>query len=488
MALDVEKIQRAIAGETLLDEVSLRMELEGILDEQTRRAWTESPKLWMEDKLGEFLWTKQIDVAASVAANRKTAVPSCFASGKSWLAARLTSWWIDIHPPGSAFVVTTAPTFSQVKAILWKELGRAHMKGGLIGRLNQTEWLVRMPAGNEEMVAFGKKPSDMDATAFQGIHAEFVLVIIDEAAGVPTILFDAAESLIANEASRILAIGNPEDGASEFAKICKPGSGWNVIRIPAKSTPNFSKEEVPDKLHGVLISNVYVAEKAKKWGVDSPMYKAKIDAEFPDARADGLIPIKLIQAARERKLEFGQPSMLGVDVGGGSNKSVVAHRRGGVVRVVKRDQNPDTMGTCGMVVSLLESCHAEIANVDEVGIGQGLVNRAVELGKPVVGINVGIQAKDNEHFINLRAEGYWHLRELFETGDIDIDPDDEDLVAQLVELRYKRTSRGLIQIESKDEMKRRGVESPDDADAIMLAFLPSESAPRAASSFDVGWG
>lgn len=491
--MDLDKL-RNVQNEVTLGQVNeedLRSELEDIEEELQRQKWGKSPTAWIEERLGETLWSKQREICDSVVANRKTTVPSCFASGKSYLAARLACWWIDTHPLGDAFVVTTATTMSQVKAVLWRELGRAHSKGNLPGRLNQTEWWVVNPtSGVEELVAFGRKPQDTDQTALQGIHAPFVLIIIDEAAGVPATLYDAVESLIANEDSRILAIGNPEDGTSDFAKSVLPKSGWHVIKIRAWDTPNFSGEDVSTLLKKSLISKIYVDEKRIKWGENSAMWKAKIEAEFPQSREDGLIPINLILAAQERTLEPGEPNELGVDVGGGTNKSVIAHRRGPVVRILKRTSDPDTMGTCGEVAAILKDTEATEAKVDEVGIGRGVRDRARELGLPVVGVNVGMQAKDNEHFANIRAEAYWGLRERFEAGDVDLPPkeEDDDLAAQLVELRFKRTSRGIIQIETKDEMRRRKVPSPDDADAVMLAFMDSNAAPRAPRTRRVRWG
>jgi hypothetical protein len=463
-----------------------------------RRRWISDPAIWIEERLGEATWSKQREICKSVVDNKKTAVPSCFASGKSWLAARIAAWWVDSHPPGTARVVTTASSFSQVKAILWMELGRAHSKGRLLGRLNQTEWYVVNPeTGKEELVAFGKKPQDMDPTAFQGIHAPYVLVILDEAAGVPTTLYLAADALVVNDESRMLAIGNPEDGASEFEKICRPGSGWNVIRIRAVDTPNFTNEDVPEPVKQQLLSSSWVEDKRLKWGETSPMWLAKVEAVFPEVRVDGLIPIAWIRAAQERNLTpgteknpEGKPNELGMDVGGGGNKSTVAHRRGGWCRIIYRGNNPDTMATCGDAIAILDKTGASCLKVDEIGIGRGLVDRARELEprRPVLGINVSMQSKDQEHYINLRAAAWWGIRERFESGDIDIDPNDEDTVAQLVELRYKRTSRGQIQIESKEEMKRRNIPSPDDADAIMLAFLPEEVAPRAPRLRQISWG
>ncbi len=455
--------------------------------------WRRDPVKWCNEKLGEFLWTKQEEIALSVANNRKTAVPSCFASGKSFLASRLVCWWIDIHPPGEAFVVTTATTASQVKAILWRELSRAHSKGKLLGRLNQSEWWYPMPDGREEIVAYGRKPADYDQAAFQGIHQKYVLVIVDEAAGVPAGLIDSAESLTANEYSRMLCIGNPEDATGEFAKMCSPDSDWNVVRIRADETPNFTDEKVPKLLTEVLISRIYVEEKRKKWGEKSPMWAAKILAEFPSSAEDGLIPILWIREAQDRDLSEKDREgarELGVDVGGGGDKSVIAKRIGGWVRIILRTNEPNTMTTLQAVYEALDNTGSSVAKIDEIGIGRGMVDAARHhpvYKRMVLGVNVGKKAKKKENYANIRAEAAWFVRELFRAGLIDIDPKDEDLVAQLVEIRYKRQG-GRIQIESKDEMKRRKVDSPDDFDAIVLAFIPSDMASRSPRKRRVMWG
>lgn len=457
--------------------------LSDIEQESNRRRYLLEPDSWIEEILGETIYSKQREICRSVATNKRTAVASCFSSGKSFIAARCIAAWISNHPPGEAFAITTAPTNPQVKAILWRELSRAHSAGKLRGRMNQAEWYMRMPSGKEELVAYGRKPSDMkledgkDSTiaAFQGIHAKYILVVLDEAAGIPRALFNTADSaLIVNENSRILAIGNPEDSTSAFADACKPGSGWNFIHIPYSSTPNFTGEPVSQRMKDELLSTQWIDEKRVKWGESNPLWISKALAQFPQSSSDGLIPIAWIRAAQDRCLEPGSPVELGVDVGGGGDKSTIARRLGPVVRIVHRDRNPDTMQTCGAVLAELSTSKASIAKVDMIGIGRGVVDRAKEQNKPVVGINVGEQARDKEAFTNLRAEGYWGLRERFQEGNIDIDPADEDLAAQLVDLQYKRSSSGKIQMESKEEMKRRGKSSPDDADAVMLSFLPVE--------------
>lgn len=130
---------------------------------------------------------------------------SCHGSGKSFRAARIAAWWLSTHAPGEAFVVTTAPTYKQVHAVLWREIGRAHRLADLPGRITlEDEWYI-----GQELVGFGRKPADYDPSAFQGIHARYVLVIIDEAGGVPKAIFDAVDSLATNIHARVLAIGNP---------------------------------------------------------------------------------------------------------------------------------------------------------------------------------------------------------------------------------------------------------------------------------------
>lgn len=439
-----------------------------------REIWRHDPVLWVGERLNETLWSKQRAILNSVRDHRRTAVQSAHGIGKSWTAARVVAWWLDVHPPGQARVITSAPTGDQVKAILWNEIGRAHSSGKLPGRLNQTEWWMPLPDGREELVAFGRKPAEHNPTAFQGIHERYVLVVFDEAAGIPGVLWEAADSLISNDDSRFLSIGNPDDPLSEFAAVCKPGSGVNVIRVSAFDTPNFTGETIPDHMRHRLVGPVWVEEKRRKWGETNPLYIAKVLGEFPENTTDGLIPMQWIKAAQERSLPASLPIELGTDVGGGGDRSVTACRRGPHVRIIRRDQNPDTMQTAGNLIADIRDTSATVAKVDEIGIGRGLVDRLKEQKKPVIGINVGQQARDSEAYANLRAEGYWGLRERFQEGSIDIDPADEDLAAQLVDIKYKRTSSGRIQIESKDEMKRRGKPSPDDADAVMLAFLQAK--------------
>lgn len=464
-----------------------RFDLDQIKTLTKRDHYLSHPVEWVSDKTGMYIWSVQRRIMESVRDNRRTACYSCHRIGKSAVASLIAFWWLDTHKPGEALVVTSAHSNVQVKMALWREMGRVHEKGKFPGRMNQTEyWIPIGSEGREEMVAFGRKPQDGDTTAFHGTYSKYILFIMDESCYVPQSLWDGAETLISNEHSRILAIGNPDDPNTEFARICAPGSGWNSIQVGYQDTPNFTGEDVPDEVKSMLIGPTWVEEKRKKWGEGSMLFVSKVLGQFPISSSEGLIPIQWVKAAQERTLIPTSPIELGVDVGGGHDQNVIACRRGPVVRLFKGDQSPDTMETLSKVLTKIEETGASKAKVDSIGIGKGIVDRASEMSKDqaikretpdrakraslIVGVDVREKAEDSEHFVNRRAELYWMVRDLFESGDIDIDPDDDELANQLVNLRMKR-SAGRVQIEDKDEMKKRlNGKSPDELESLMLAF------------------
>jgi hypothetical protein len=435
------------------------------------------PVAWVTERLGEYLWSAQREIAYAVRDHRHVAVRSAQDVGKSRIASRLACWWIDTHPIGDAFVVTTAPTFKQVQAVLWREMRLAHQAGALPGAMNETEWKI-----GGQLVAFGRKPADYDPDAFQGIHARHVLVILDEACGVPEALWHAAETLTANEGSHILAIGNPDDPASHFGTVSHPGSGWHTIRIDGYRSPNFTDEAVPEELRALLLSPIWVEERKRSWGEDSPLFISKVRGEFPEEAEDALIPLSWIRGAQARYEESPEESearlVLGVDVARyGSDETVIVARRGTRAWIVGRYRKQDTMATTGRVVRAIHDLGATQARVDVVGIGAGVVDRLKEQREPVIGLNAGAAPRDKKRFANMRAEWCWGLRDRFERGEITICPDDE-LAAQLAGLRYVIDSSGRIQIESKEDMRSRGIASPDIADAFMLAFSARKDPPR----------
>lgn len=433
-----------------------------------RSSYLTNPQAWAEDKVKAFLWSKQREIVQSVVFNRRTAVKSCHGPGKSFIAGILAGWWIDCHPPGEAMVVTTAPTYKQVHGILWEEIRKQHRTGGLPGRVLMTDqWYI-----GESLVGEGRKPADHDSDGFQGTHRRFVLVLIDEACGVPEVLFTGAESITTNEHCRIVAIGNPDNPSTPFAEATKPDSGWNVVTISIFDTPNFTGEEIPDELVDLLPSKQWQLDRLKKWGAESPLYKSKVLGEFPDSAEDTLIPLSWIIAAQDREIEptRADESKIGVDVARyGTDRSVIYHNHGGRLRLMSDRNGESTVVTKSRAIAVWEEVRATDINVDGVGVGAGVVDELEADGYPVNDMQAGAGSNQPKKFINARAEWYWNLRGKFERGEMDLDPADEELASQLASLRYDFTRRGQIQIESKDDMRKRGMPSPDRADAAMLA-------------------
>lgn len=438
--------------------------------------YVDDPAGWVHDRVDGHLTLQQRSIVESVRDHRYTAVHSAHDLGKSFTAANVAAWWIDVHPPGTAAVVSTAPSFPQVRAILWKEIGRAHRKGHLPGRVNQTEWWL-----DEELVGFGRKPADYDPAAFQGIHALYVLVVIDEACGVPKTIFDAVDALATNEYARVLAIGNPDDSTSHFAEVCKPGSGWNVIHLDGLESPNFTDEPIPEYLRPLLLSPVWVEERKSRWGETSPLYIAKVRGLFPEDADDGVVRASKIAKCRipreylpdEAKLL--EPVELGVDVGAGGDFTSIRERRGVRAGRVWRDHSADPEHTTGVIVRAIDESGAKRIKIDSNGIGHGIAGWVAEKRPDVkvVRVNVGEASSDKKRFPRLRDEIWWDVgRELSETGGWDLsDADvDDDTVAQLLAPKYSLDASGRVKVEQKDETRKRLGRSPDDADALLLAF------------------
>jgi hypothetical protein len=444
-----------------------------------RYPYAGDPVGFIQNRLREFIWSKQVEVARSVAQNRRTAVQSCHGAGKSYIAARLVAWWLESYPPGQAFVVTTAPSGPQVKAILWREINRTHAQARLSGRTNQTEWLMDVD-GNEELVAFGRKPSDYNPAAFQGIHARFVLVILDEAGGVPESIYNAATSLTANDYSRLLAIGNPDDPSSYFAKVCGPDSGWNTVRVDAFDSPNFTGEAIPPELADMLIGQRYVEEAIRDGGENNPLDQSKVRGLFPELAPEAVIQLSFVrkcQQDRDIDPRYLSPVELGVDVGAGGDRTVIRERRGLAIGRVWRYSTPDPKEAAGYVVQAIRESGATRVKVDKIGIGWALTGwlQAMRLQgvhkAEVVGVSVSESSNDPQHFPKLRDQLWWQVgREAMLKGLFDLRGLDEATVAQLIAPKWKPDSLGRYQIEKKDETKKRIKRSPDDADALLLAF------------------
>lgn len=460
------------------------------LTPEPERELPQDPVEWAKEQ-GVWVWSRPREIMRSVQQHRHTAVPAGFDVSKTFTAAWLAAWWIEGHPPGTARVWSSAPTDDQVKANLWFEIGRAHRKAQLPGRITlNAEWYTG-PRGGEELVGNGRKPADLvdkeqAMQTFSGAHAQYMLVILDEAGGLPDWMWDAAEGLAANEQSRILAIGNPSSSDSRFREVCKPGSGWNVIRVSVFDSPNFTGEPVPELLREVLVSQAWERERRERWGEDNPLYVSRALAEFPDATDDlNVITPKMIERARALELPGHEAGAFGLDVARmGQDRSELYRDRGGVIRHVAswRKMPTSTMRQAAQTHVLRRP--AVPVGVDADGLGAGVYDEMRADGVKAVPFTAQGKIHQPARFANRRSEIWWTFREEMEDGLIDLDPADDDLAAQLQQPRWWLDKRGRIVVESKDDMAKRGKPSPDKADACIIARATSRSPAAIRGAYD----
>jgi hypothetical protein len=420
----------------------------------------------------------------------------------SMIASVLACWWVNTRPPGDAIVVSTAPTYAQVNKILWEEIRKHHATAQqrgfpMIGRVTQSdEW--KTDAG--QVVAFGRKPATGDRHAFHGIHRRYVLVVIDEACGVPEEIWTGVEAITTTEGCRILAIGNPDDRNTEFGKVyLKPEMAdmWHRISVPASSTPNFTGEPVPDLLKDVLVSKKWCEERLQAWGKNDPRYIAKVDARFPDVSKSSLFAPSLVaQAFDEVPPQMrGNILRLGVDVARfGSDQNVVVSYAGRTARVESTWTGTDTTSSAHQVLKLAEdikdrtkSSWVEI-RVDAVGLGAGVVDtlnaRLALLPEPWYSVYEmhGSAAAPTDlggsvhGYGNARAYWFDQLRQMMRNGSVKVD-DHEKLKDDLAIIFYS-IRNGKLYIAPKEEMKAKHGRSPDFADALVYATAPVLSGPQ----------
>lgn len=447
------------------------------------------PVRYARDVLNVEPWSIQREVMRAVASGEgegRAAVPACHGPGKTALAAWLGAWWIAGAPAGERALVTSAPTQHQVAGLLWAELNRAHYRGNLPGKVTGLNGTPTWTIG-QELAGWGRKPQDLAdpeqaRQAFSGVHrAEGVLVILDEATGIPPWLWEAALSLLTNESSRILAIGNPDDPSSTFAEKCAPGSGWWVRHISAYETPLFTGEPVSEAARKGLVSKRWVANAEQDYGgTDNPLYVSKVLGQFPDRSDDLVVQPRHIRKAWDLDLPGRTRGSFGYDVARSptGDESALYRNRGGVLRFVDSWRGlpitaaPGEPSGVDRVAGHVRKTPAVPVVVDTDGLGAGAYDGLRALVPPVraVKFTASGPARNPDRFDSRRSELWWDARKALELGEWDLDEADEVLAAQLQTPRFW-TVRGRIHVETKDELKRRGKPSPDRADAaIMAAF------------------
>ena len=482
---------------------ALRRAADRVNEDAKARLYREDPVLWAEEKLGLVLWSGQKKILRSVAKNKRTAVKSCHSIGKTFISAVAAAWWIETRD--NCMVQSTAPTYQQVHTLLWEEIRKFHHKAGLIGRVNlQDQWLkeiVNESTGRKQQVVVGegKKPADGNIHGFHGTHRpDGVFAIYDEGCGIAQPIFTGGEAITTGPQDRQLTVGNPDDPATEYGDIfANKGHLWNLITISAFDTPNFTGEgdelrkkyrDDPDKLALVeamlqgMPQPQTVEDQKELWGEDSPRYSSKVLAEFPLVSEDSLFTPAEMATGISNEIVTDEHSfrVLGVDPARyGNDKAAIALCAEGKVEVVATYNTMDLMELAARVHKHATDLKVDQVRVDAVGLGGGVLDRLVALsnaaGKPYAVIEMIASASPPDRTLHRNARAYWYdsFKHKLRAGNIDL-PDHKDLLDEMSRVRYEYPN-GVMKIESKEDMRKRGVHSPDILDAVVMAAAPITS-------------
>lgn len=432
------------------------------------------PVLFVKEVLGVEPDEWQKDFLNAVASGeRKISIRSGHGVGKSTTASWAMLWFLLTRYPVK--VVVTAPTSAQLYDALFAELKRwvKELPPTIQDLLDVKQERIELKASSTEAFISARTSRAEQPEALQGVHSENVMLVADEASGVPEAVFEAAAGSMSGHNALTILLGNPVRSSGFFFETHnRLKDEWWTKRVSCEDSARVSQE--------------YIDDMKSRYGEESNAYRIRVLGEFPRSDDDTIIPMELLESAKHRDTRAYEdaPIIWGLDVARfGSDSSVLCKRQSNVVHTLERWRNLDLMQLTGAVVAQYEACDhksrpTEIL-VDSIGLGAGVVDRLMELKLPARGINVSESPAMGGTYLNLRAELWHKAKAWLEKRDCKI-PNNEDLIGELATVRYTFTSNGKIKIESKDDIRKRGLKSPDMADAFVLTF--------ASDAATISWG
>ncbi|NJJ37835.1 DEAD/DEAH box helicase family protein [Paenibacillus apii] len=460
--------------------------------------WDE-PAAFGEDMLGFDPDEWQRQAMADIARHPRVTIRSGQGVGKTAFEAVIVVWFLCTRPYPK--VICTAPTKQQLHDVLWAEVAKWLERSMVKNLLKWTKTKVYMIGHEQRWFATARtatKPENM-----QGFHEEHMLFIVDEASGVKDEIMEAIFGTLSGDGNKLVLCGNPTRTSGVFYDSHhKDRADYRAHKVSSRQTRRTNKK------------NIEMLE--RKYGKNSDVVRVRVDGEFPRMEPDTFIPLELAEAAAMRTIyqvvddnerdEDLPPAWrtvipdaaeleIGVDVARfGDDETDIVPRIGILVPFIRSYTKQDTMVTAGWVLATAKECMQQYARphctikIDDDGVGGGVTDRVREvvreegLNITVVDCHNGGKALDPEHYDNWGTEAWATVRDLLQAGDIQF-PNDEDLIGQLSSRKYTVTSKGRIVLETKKEMKKRGLRSPDRADALVLAFAKTGTVidPAAAS-------
>jgi len=419
------------------------------------------PDLFVEDLLGVTPQDWQREVMSAVAkGQRRCSIRSGHGVGKSSCASWLMIWFLLTRYPVK--VVVTAPTASQLFDALFAECKRwiKELPTPIKSLLEMKSDRIELGSSPTEAFISARTSRSESPESLAGVHADHVLLVVDEASGVPESVFEAAYGSMSGKDATTILLGNPTRSSGYFYEThTRLRDSWWTKQVSCLDSP--------------LVSPDFIAEMELKYGAQSNAMKVRVYGEFPTAEDDTLISLHAVEQASKRKVEQpeGTPVVWGLDVARyGDDASVLCIRQGRHLMELHSWKKLSLMELAGRVLDLLHSSDEppEEILVDSIGLGAGVLDRLRELDISARGVNVSESPAMADRYANLRAE-LWDLTKQWFTEEVQI-PNDDSLIADLTAPRYSFNSSGKMIVESKAETKKRLGRSTDFADSLVLTF------------------
>lgn len=439
------------------------------------REWRAKPGLFVREALAAEPDAWQDEVLEATLLHQRIALKASKGPGKSTILAWLL-WWFMVTRPHPK-VVATSISGDNLKDNLWTEASKWQGKSRLLKAT--FSWSTDRITANDHPETWWAsarawpKVADpqQQADTLAGIHGDHVLFLIDESGGIPDAVVATAEAGLANAdpakgtEALLVQAGNPTHLSGPLYRACTRERGlWWVKEISG---------DPDDPKRAPRVSVQWAREQIQKYGRDNPWVLVNVFGQFPPGQSNALVGVEEASQAAQRKLaesDFAEEAkVLGVDVARfGDDRSVLFMRQGRAAFRPKVFRNVDTMRLASEVALVIEAQRPDAVFVDATGVGAGVVDRLKQLGFQVIGIESAGKAMKADKFANKRAEMWFGAAEWVKEGGCL--PDDAELISELTAPTYTFDRSGRLVLESKADLKKRGLPSPDKADALALTF------------------
>lgn len=420
----------------------------------------EGPDEWQTKVLKELGEKSKQQADGTLLEAIQIAVKSGHGVGKTALIAWIIIWFIKTRTKPQ--IVVTANTKNQLETKTWRELSVWHRLSSIEDLFERTATKFYLKTDPETSFAACIPWNKDKPEAFAGTHEEHVLVLFDEGSDIAESIWETTEGAMTTPGAIWIVFGNPTKNTGRFREC------WGSF------AHRWSGHTV-DSRTAKMANSVQIQNWLDDYGEDSDFAKVRVLGEFPSSAVSQFISESIIDAAQSRNYNLlndvwnWAPVVIGVDVARfGDDQSVIYVRQGLQTHDVSTFRSIDTMQLVNHVVLTARQWSPKTIFVDEVGVGAGVVDRLKQLGYDmVIGVNGGSSSTSGE-FFNLRAETWSLMRDWLGAGGAI--PDLKEFKSELIGIEYGFDGKGRLQLEKKEDMKKRGLASPDIADALSMTF------------------